>query len=34
MREANLRANNNNADSSSVSVARWLWQRIERPKAR
>jgi osmoprotectant transport system permease protein len=34
MREANLRANSNNADSSSVSVARWLWQRIERPKAR
>jgi osmoprotectant transport system permease protein len=34
MREANLRANNNNADSSSTSVARWLWQRIERPKAR
>jgi osmoprotectant transport system permease protein len=34
MREANLRANNNNADSSSASVARWLWQRIERPKAR
>jgi osmoprotectant transport system permease protein len=34
MREANLRASNNNADSSSTSVARWLWQRIERPKAR
>ena len=34
MREANLRANKNDADSSSESVARWLWQRIERPKVR
>jgi osmoprotectant transport system permease protein len=29
MREANLRASGNNANSSPTSVARWLWQRIE-----
>ncbi|MBV9531836.1 MAG: ABC transporter permease/substrate-binding protein, partial [Bradyrhizobium sp.] len=28
MREANLRASGNNADSSPESVARWLWSRI------
>jgi osmoprotectant transport system permease protein len=28
MREANLRASGNDADSSPASVARWLWQRI------
>jgi osmoprotectant transport system permease protein len=28
MREANLRASGNDADSSPTSVARWLWQRI------
>ena len=28
MREANLRASGNNADSSPESVARWLWHRI------
>jgi osmoprotectant transport system permease protein len=28
MREANLRASGNDADSSSTSVARWLWQKI------
>ncbi len=29
MREANLRASDNNNDSSPASVARWLWQRID-----
>jgi osmoprotectant transport system permease protein len=28
MREANLRASGNDADSSPTSVARWLWQKI------
>jgi osmoprotectant transport system permease protein len=28
MREANLRASGNDANSSAASVARWLWQRI------
>ncbi len=28
MREANLRASENDADSSPASVARWLWKRI------
>ncbi len=28
MREANLRASGNDADSSPASVARWLWQKI------
>jgi osmoprotectant transport system permease protein len=28
MREANLRASGNDADSSPASVARWLWRRI------
>ncbi|HVV41132.1 MAG TPA: ABC transporter permease/substrate-binding protein [Nitrobacter sp.] len=28
MREANLRASGNNADSSPAAVARWLWEKI------